>query len=269
MTSTPSTAPLLEIANAGQSFAGEAVFSGVTFRMSAGGNLLLTGPSGGGKSTLLRLVAGLAAPDEGEIRIDGVVVSQKGRVLVPPHQRQLSMVFQDLGLWPNLSAAENVLLGLAGAKLSAGEKRERAAAALAACGLEKRARARPARLSGGEQQRVALARAMAVRPRLLLLDEPFSGLDIALRHALLEQIAGLFAGARVTVLMASHNPLDARWFNAQVAVLEDGALREHGPLAALLENPRSRTMQAWRREAGGSGVAEGEGSSKLKAQSSK
>ena len=158
------------------------------------------------------------------------------------------MVFQDLGLWPNLTALQNVLVGLSGLNVAKKQRVERAHAALASCGIAELANKRPHVLSGGEQQRVALARALAVRPRLLLLDEPFVGLDIILKNALREQIRALCDEMESTVLMVSHNPSDGAFLAAEVAVLEDGSLRERGMLEALRCAPCSRTMQAWAQE---------------------
>ena len=158
------------------------------------------------------------------------------------------MVFQDLGLWPNLTALQNVMLGLAGVTLSRRQKMERARATLAACEIASKADERPAQLSVGEQQRVALARAMAVRPKLLLLDEPFTGLDLILKNALLEQLRQLSQQLGTTLVMVSHNPFDANAISADVAVLDGGCICESGPLEQLQGRPRSLTLQAWKNE---------------------
>ncbi len=221
---------------------GRLVLRQLSFELAAGRNVWLTGPSGAGKTTLLRIIAGLDAPDSGTVSMEGHLCSTAGAVVVPPHQRGLALVFQDLGLWPNLTACGNVLLGLSGLRLSRAERRARAHAALDACGLTQLADRTPARLSGGEQQRVALARALAVEPRLLLLDEPFTGLDLLTRQALLDQLARLCAERRVTVLLASHQAGDAAELQAETAVLEDGLIADRGELELLLNAPRSRTL---------------------------
>lgn len=240
--------PLLEIKCLAKAFGGNRVFNAITLSLGAGRKVLLTGPSGCGKSTLLRLIAGLDFPDEGSICVEGQEVSSTRKVLVPPHQRRLAVVFQDLGLWPNLTAQENVLLGLAGQKLSKAVKLERVRDVLRTCGVEHLAAQRPARISGGEQQRVALARALAVRPQMLLLDEPFAGVDLITKNALLEQIHQLSVQLKIAVLLASHSPGDARLLGAEVVVVEDGSIIEQGSLESLSRNPRSRTLKAWQKD---------------------
>jgi ABC-type Fe3+/spermidine/putrescine transport system ATPase subunit len=145
-------------------------------RIISGGGLAIIAPSGCGKSTALRLLAGLEAPSSGEILLDGRVISKPCHIVVPPRQRGITMVFQDLALWPNLTVLDNVLLGLASERLTRIEARRRADEALSVCKIDLATR-KPGNISGGQQQRVALARALAGKPRFLFLDEPFSGLD--------------------------------------------------------------------------------------------
>jgi ABC-type sugar transport system ATPase subunit len=239
-------APILEITGLGKAYDGRPVLAGVNLRVSGSGHVLVTGPSGGGKSTLLGLIAGLAAPGQGSIRIGGRLVSEAGRVLVPPDRRGLGMVFQDLGLWPNLTALENVSVGLAGLKLARTERMQRARQALEACEILHLAPRRPRSLSGGELQRVALARALAGRPAMLLLDEPFTGLDLVLKTALVQRIRSLGEQAHMTIIMASHYPADATLLGGEVAVLEGGVICEQGDFDRLCRNPASQTLKAWR-----------------------
>ena len=239
---------LAEMENLSKAYGRNRVLSGLSMSVQAQRNLLLTGPSGCGKSTLLRLIAGLETLDEGTIRIEESLVSERGRIVRAPHKRGLAMVFQDLGLWPNLTAFQNVMLGLARVRLSRREKSERVRAILKACDMTSKADARPPQLSVGEQQRVALARAMAVRPKLLLLDEPFTGLDLVLKNALLEQLRQLSQQLGTTLVLVSHNPFDANSISADVAVLEAGTIRESGSLEQLHNRPRSQTLQAWKNE---------------------
>ena len=218
----------------------------VSFVATAGENLAILGASGSGKSTLLRLLAGLEVPDGGEILLDDEVVSQAGRVLRAPHRRGISLVFQDLALWPNLSAFENVLLGLSGLKSAEGEGRRRAADALRLCGIEELANRKPAALSGGQQQRVALARAIAVRPAFLLMDEPYASLDLILKTRLLAEVREFAALQDTTVILVTHDPLEALALCRSAIVLDQGRIVEAGVLMDLLERPRSELLRVFR-----------------------
>ncbi|MGD9853785.1 MAG: ABC transporter ATP-binding protein, partial [Planctomycetaceae bacterium] len=169
----------------------------LSLRLSAGRHTAILGPSGCGKSTLLRLLTGLEAPTSGTILLDGRIVSQTANVLVAPRQRGAAMVFQDLALWPNLTVRQNVALGLSGSHLSRQDSTRRINEAIELCGIAELANRRPGQLSGGQQQRAALARAMAVRPAFLLLDEPFSGIDLAIKAKLLDEIRALTASLQV------------------------------------------------------------------------
>ncbi len=221
------------------------VFQRVSLTIRRGEHLALLGPSGCGKSTVLRILTGLSLPTEGEVWIGGHLASDPARVLVPPHRRGMAMVFQDLALWPNLTALENVVLGLAGSDLPSEERGRRAAESLEACGIGDLARRRPESLSGGQQQRVALARALAVRPKVLLLDEPFSGLDFTIKTRLQTQLQELCAAFELTLVLVAHDPLEARALCHQAAVLENGAIQETGLLDALLANPKSITLRTF------------------------
>lgn len=235
---------LLELRGISKRFGETVVFERVSLTLQPGGHLALLGPSGCGKSTLLRLVVGLDTPSDGEIFFEGRLASVRNELRVPPHQRGVAMVFQDLALWPNLTAFENVLLGLAGQNLSRSERRDRTRHALEICELAPLGNRRPAALSIGQQQRVALARAVAVRPKLLLLDEPFSSLDLLLKTQLFEVIQRLLADTGATLVLVTHDPFEAIALTRDVAVLEDGHLSESGPLAELLVAPVSRTLRA-------------------------
>lgn len=239
---------LVRVENLTMRFVGEPVFGRLTFSVDPGLHLAVLGPSGCGKSTLLRLLAGLDAPSAGAIHIGQRQVSAPGRILVPAHERTVAMVFQDLALWPNLTALDNVLLGMAQVRASRREKRQEAREALKACRLEAFDARRPSSLSSGQQQRVALARALAVRPKLLLLDEPFSGLDIALKAQLFAEIEQLAASHAITLLLVTHDPLEATALCTTALVIEDGSLREHGNLRDLLRQPKSATLRAFLRQ---------------------
>ncbi|HYT95346.1 MAG TPA: ATP-binding cassette domain-containing protein [Gemmataceae bacterium] len=251
------TATHFEFRSVSRVYAGSAALADASFTVTAGEPAALLGPSGCGKTTALRLLAGLEAPTTGEILLDDKVVSTAGRILLPPHRRGVAMVFQDLALWPNLSVLRNVLLGLAGARLSRRESRARAQEALALCGLEALAERLPGHLSGGQQQRVALARAAAVRPAFLVLDEPFSGLDLLSKERLLQEIGTLSRQRQITVLLVTHDPLDATALCRSAIVLEGGRVVEKGPLQDLLKAPRSELLRLFQSRLGGLAVVAG------------
>ena len=199
---------------------------------------VLLGASGSGKSTVLRLIAGFEAPRRGAVSIGDEVVSRDGRVLVPPEARGVSLVFQDLALWPHMSVRQTLefVLGRDG---SPGERRRRIDDTLAAVGLERRDEARPADLSGGERQRVALARAIVTRPRILLMDEPLSSLDPPLRQSLMDEIRQLQQRLGLTILYVTHDRAETFALGDHAAVLRDGSIEQWGAPRDLYERPRS------------------------------
>ena len=237
--------PLIELRKITKRYGSLEVFRELSLRIERGEHIALLGPSGCGKSTLLRLIAGLDLPTAGEVWLEGRRASGENRLDLPPHQREIALVFQDLALWPNLTVLENVELGLAGARLSRSERRNRALSALRVCKIEEQAHRRPAELSGGQQQRTALARALALQPRALLLDEPFSGLDIAIKGHLFTEIRRLCEEFGVTVILVSHDPLEALALCSFGAVIEDGRVVENGMFRELLQAPRSATLRAF------------------------
>jgi ABC-type Fe3+/spermidine/putrescine transport system ATPase subunit len=238
--------PCVEFRAVSRDYDGQTALAQVSFAVAAGEHTALLGPSGSGKSTALRLLAGLETPSDGQVLLDGQVVSRPGQILLPPHQRGVALVFQDLALWPNLSVLDNVLLGLAGARLSRLEARQRAQEALALCHIDDLARRQPGQLSGGQQQRVALARAVAVQPRFLLLDEPFAGLDLVLKMHLLREIRTLAECRALTVVLVTHDPLEAATLCRQAVVLEAGRVIEVGGLEDVLRTPRSEGLLLFR-----------------------
>jgi ABC-type Fe3+/spermidine/putrescine transport system ATPase subunit len=237
-----------ELHGVGLQRAGTALLGGLTVQFSPHAHTAIIGPSGAGKSTLLRLLAGLDVPTEGQILLDGVVVSRPQEVVVAPHLRKVSMVFQDLALWPNLSAFDNVMLGLSGSRLSTAARRRCATAALEMVGIDGLGHRPPDTLSGGEQQRVALARALAPAPRHLFLDEPFASIDLPVKSRLLAEIARLAAQQSIAVFLVTHDPLEALGLCEEAVVLEGGRLSAQGRLKTLLasESPDSETLRAFR-----------------------
>ena len=210
---------------------------GVTLGLRAGDIGVLIGPSGCGKTTLLRAVAGLERIAGGTIALGGEVVSGDG-VHVEPEQRRIGMVFQDYALFPHLNVERNVGFGLA--HWDADQRRARVVEALRLVGLEGMQRRYPHELSGGQQQRVALARALAPQPRLLLLDEPFSNLDVDLRERLAHEIRAIIKAAGITALFVTHDQLEAFAIGDIIGVMHEGRLHQWDEAYALYHRPATR-----------------------------
>ncbi|MBI3465823.1 MAG: ABC transporter ATP-binding protein [Planctomycetes bacterium] len=228
---------------------GRLVLGGVDLDVAGGEAIALLGSSGSGKSTLLRLIAGLELPERGEVLIEGRPATCGGRLLIPPHRRGIAMLFQDLALWPNLTVAGNVRLGLSGLRLSRSEAQRRIRSALELCGIADLAGRRPGTLSGGQQQRVALSRALAMQPKLLLLDEPLGGLDLVTKEAVLHEIARLKSELGFAVILVTHDPVEVKTLCDSLAVLENGRIAEHDRLREIQRNARSALGKAFERDA--------------------
>jgi iron(III) transport system ATP-binding protein len=194
----------------------------------------LLGPSGCGKTTLLRLAAGIERPTGGRVLINDSEVAGPAR-FVAPEKRNVGLMFQDFALFPHLSILANVAFGLK--SLPREDARREALAALARVGLERYAHAYPHILSGGEQQRVALARAIVPRPAVMLMDEPFSGLDVQMRERLQEETLALLRETRATCLIVTHAPAEAIRLGDRIAVMRAGRLVQAGKAEALYRNP--------------------------------
>jgi ABC-type Fe3+/spermidine/putrescine transport system ATPase subunit len=193
---------------------------GLDLQVAAGETVAVLGPSGSGKSTLLKIIAGLEAPDAGQVWLDGRDISA-----LPPHRRQCGLLFQDFALFPHLSVQDNVAFGLIEQGLRSAQARNQANALLERFGMQAHALARVWQLSGGEQQRVALARALITAPRILLLDEPFSALDAALRETLRAEFQQRIAQAGMAVVWVTHDEAEARSVGARGLRLVEGALQ--------------------------------------------
>ena len=217
--------------------AARAAVQGASLALNAGDIGVLIGPSGCGKTTLLRAVAGLEHVSSGEIRLASELVSS-ARVDVPPEQRRIGMVFQDYALFPHLDVARNVGFGLR--HLNAADRASRVAQVLALVDLAGSEQRFPHELSGGQQQRVALARAMAPAPRLLLLDEPFSNLDVDLRERLAHELRGILKAAGATALFVTHDQLEAFAIGDQIGVMHDGHLHQWDDAYSLYHRPATR-----------------------------
>jgi len=195
----------------------------------------LLGPSGCGKTTLLRMIAGLTDPSGGRIRF-----GERDVTRVAPNKRNAGMVFQSYALWPHMTVRQNVAFGLKVRKVERSERDEKVEQALAAVRMSPYAERKPAQLSGGQQQRVALARALVIQPDVLLLDEPLSNLDAALRLEMRHEIRRLVNQTAITTVYVTHDQAEALSMADSMAVLRDGKVEQIGPPRALYERPGSR-----------------------------
>jgi molybdate transport system ATP-binding protein len=203
---------------------------------AVGSVTVLFGPSGAGKTTILRCVAGLERPDRGTIRFGDDVWFDSGRgVDLPPQRRRAGLLVQDYALFPHLTVAANVAYGLRA--LAPEERRQRVSETLAMLRIEALADRRPSQLSGGEKQRVALGRALAPRPRVLLLDEPLSALDAPTREVLRGELRRLLAGLSRPTLLVTHDRLDALALGDRMAVIAEGRLRQVGAIEDVFSRP--------------------------------
>jgi molybdate transport system ATP-binding protein len=205
------------------------------------GFTVLFGPSGAGKSTLLDCIAGLTEPDQGVIRLGEEVFFDAGAgVSMAPHKRAIGYVFQSLALFPHLSVEQNVAFGLAG--IAPADRRDRIDRILSAFHIVDLRGRKPEELSGGEKQRVALARSLATEPRLLLLDEPLTGLDAGLRRAILQDLREWNDQRRIPTLYVTHNREEVDAIGERVVALVAGQVRESGLPKAVLDQPRSMAL---------------------------
>ncbi|MEN9543431.1 MAG: hypothetical protein RLZZ598_264, partial [Pseudomonadota bacterium] len=215
-----------------------AAVAAVSFGLAAGEIGVLIGPSGCGKTTLLRAIAGLEPLHGGRIRLAGELLSEGDGAHVAPERRRVGMVFQDYALFPHLSVAQNVGFGLAGESRSV--RAARVAELLDLVSLGHTAKRAPHQLSGGQQQRVALARALAARPALLLLDEPFSSLDVDLREHLAQELRAILKRTSTTALFVTHDQLEAFALGDRVGVMQQGRLEQWDEPYALYHRPATR-----------------------------
>jgi len=197
------------------------LMQGLDLQVQAGETVAILGPSGSGKSTLLKIIAGLQRPDAGQVWCQGQDISA-----VPTHLRRFALMFQDFALFPHLSVQDNVAFSLVEQGMARGDARAQARDMLQRFGMHAHAQGRVWQLSGGEQQRVALARALISKPRVLMLDEPFSALDFELRAILRAEFAHHIAQTPMAVLWVTHDETEARSIGARGLRLHAGALQQ-------------------------------------------
>ncbi len=227
--------PLLSIEAVSKRFAGHEALRRVELGVSAGEFIALLGPSGCGKTTLLRCIAGFLVPDEGRILIEGEDITG-----APPYRRPLNTVFQSYALFPHMSVADNVAYGPRRAGVPRREAQERAREALAMVGLEEMGARLPRALSGGQQQRVALARAIINRPKLLLLDEPLSALDLKLRRRMQLELKHIQEKLGIAFIFVTHDQEEAMAMADRIVVMHAGRVEQVGTPAEIYRAPATR-----------------------------
>jgi putative spermidine/putrescine transport system ATP-binding protein len=225
----------VEFNGVSQRFASELALNNFSLKVEEGSLTTLLGPSGCGKTTALRLLAGFLTPSEGEILVDGKDISK-----TPASKRGFGMVFQSYSLFPHLTTEENIAFGLKLKRYSETQINKRVSELLEITALQNQAKKFPHQLSGGQQQRVALARALAIEPKLLLLDEPLSALDAAVREQLRVEIRSLQQSSGVTTVFVTHDQQEALALSDQVAVMSKGKLEQIGDPVEIYSNPSSQ-----------------------------
>ncbi|MDP3919365.1 MAG: ABC transporter ATP-binding protein [Candidatus Omnitrophota bacterium] len=227
---------VLELNGVTHSYGSQIIVENLSLQLERGDIGCLLGPSGDGKTTVLRAIAGFEEITAGEVLINGVCVSRPGWKMAP-HKRRIGIVFQDHALFPHMTVAENVGFGL---RASLKETQKVVASWLDAIGLRKAEKAFPHELSGGERQRVAIARAMAPKPDLILLDEPFSNLDIELREKLSMQVRDILKGHSATALFVTHDQQEAFAMGDGVGILHEKTVQQWGSAYDLYHRPANR-----------------------------
>jgi iron(III) transport system ATP-binding protein len=228
---------LLELQQLAHAYGGQTVVDGLSLHLAPGTIGCLLGPSGCGKTTVLRCIAGFEQPDAGVIRVGGELVSGPGQH-VPTERRRIGMVFQNYALFPHLSVAANIGFGLQ--DMPSAARKRRVDELLDLVGLPGEARKYPHQLSGGQQQRVALARALAPRPRLLLLDEPFSSLDVDLRERLAAEVRAILRAEGTTAILVTHDQHEAFAMADEVGVMQHGRIWQWDTPYNLYHRPINR-----------------------------
>lgn len=238
----PTPTPRLEIRNLRRAYDGRAVVDDVSLRIMPGQVTCLLGPSGCGKSTTLRMIAGVEMQDSGEIHVDGNLICDTV-FRVPPERREIGLMFQDFALFPHLSVADNVAFGIKSRNKA--ERRARVAELLERVDLLRFIDGYPHQLSGGEQQRVALARALAPRPKIMLMDEPFSGLDNRLRDGIRDETLTILKEENTAVLLVTHEPDEAMRMADEIALMRDGRIVQQGAPYNVYTRPVDRAAVAF------------------------
>lgn len=226
----------LSCAGITRSIGQQTILNNVSFTLEEGQVYCIVGPSGSGKSSLLKIVAGIDAPNQGRVTLQDDVITD-GVKMLPPEQRRMNMVFQDYALWPHMKVKDIIGYGLN--RVSQPERERRVAEMLSLLQISQYAERYPRELSGGQAQRVSIARAIATNPDVLLFDEPLSNLDIQLRAEMRSEFSKLFKKLNKTVLYVTHDPLEACAFADKIIVMKDGEIEQIDSPQALFSAPNS------------------------------
>jgi len=225
---------MLELRNVVKSYEGKPLLTDISFTVAEGETICLLGASGSGKSTILRMIAGLDFPERGAILLNGIDLAQ-----TPPHLRDFGLVFQDYGLFPHLNVFDNIAFGLRMRNASADEIKQRVSALLEQVNLSGFDSRQVTDLSGGEQQRVALARALAPSPRLLMFDEPLGALDRSLKEDLLNEIRSILHQTKIPAIYVTHDQEEAFTIADRILVLHEGIIVRDGTPTEIWKDPHS------------------------------
>ena len=231
----------LEVSHLSVSFGERTVISDLSFALQAGEIASLLGPSGCGKTTLLRAIAGLLQPREGTIRLGTQLVGLSS-VVLPPHKRRTGYVPQQGALFPHLNVAQNIAFGLSKKEFSQSEITKTISGMLELIGMSGYENQMPTELSGGQQTRVALARALAIKPKMVLLDEPFSALDAELRNELRSEVVSLLRAQGTTAILVTHDREEALVSSDKVVLMRDGKIAQYGSPEEVYESPVSPSV---------------------------
>jgi len=231
----------IEFSSVSKYYNGHPTVRDFSLQIDDGQRLVILGPSGCGKTTVLRLLAGFIVPDSGAIRVHGELVAKDGQILKEPEERHLGMVFQDLALWPHLTVRRNLDFGLKAQHIPKKQRQARLREVLRLVQMEDYIDSKPGQLSGGQQQRIALARALVLYPKILLMDEPLSGLDFELNLQVRKEILRLQEQVGFTLVYVTHNLEEAFEMATYVVVIKGGRITQEGLPIEVREHFRRLT----------------------------
>lgn len=231
------TAAAISLDNVTLRYADAVVLDGFSMTVEPSEVVALLGRSGSGKTSVIRAILGFETPESGAIRLSGEIATSDGEIVMPPEERGLAVVFQDLALWPHLGVAGNLAFGLESRRVPRAERRQRIRAMLEQVGLSHREASYPAQLSGGERQRVAIARALVLEPHAVLLDEPLTNLDVVLKSELLQNFRTLLESRKTAALYVTHDLREAVTIADRIAVIENGQIVQSGSIDELRNQP--------------------------------